>query len=118
MYIVYTIENCDFCVRTKNLLDEYNCEYTNIILNTNKKIKKFKDSTGLNTVPQIYREDGLFIGGYGKLVEYFHKKLSEDVSTMEEQREVNRSFDTKITLLDAKKRKLSLKDKLVGDKFS
>jgi len=70
MYTVYTTTNCTFCIQAKTLLNEYNCEYLNIILDTQEKKKNFKERTGLRTVPQIYTNDGTHIGGYEELKEY------------------------------------------------
>ena len=70
MYTVYTTTNCTFCIQAKTLLNEYNCEYLNIILDTQEKKKDFKERTGLRTVPQIYTNDGTYIGGYEELKEY------------------------------------------------
>ena len=114
MYTVYTTENCIFCTKTKNLLNEHNCEYINVILDTPDKKKKFKESTGHKTIPQIYTDNGIYIGGYEDLVSHMHKKMEEDISIMEDQRRFNRDFDTKKTLVEAKKRRLALKDRMVN----
>tara|TARA_B100000029_G_C17584906_1_gene960835 strand:+ start:898 stop:1200 length:303 start_codon:yes stop_codon:yes gene_type:complete len=99
-------------MKAKNLLNEYNCEYINVILDTSEKKLEFKESTGLKTVPQIYTDNGFHIGGYEELVTHMHRKLDEDVMIMEETRNIHRDFDSKKKLLDMKKRKLALKDKI------
>jgi glutaredoxin len=71
MFTIYTTENCTFCTSAKNLLNNYNLEFLNIILDTPKKKKDFKEKTGLKTVPQIYvSSTGHHIGGYEELQEY------------------------------------------------
>ena len=75
MYTVYTAENCIFCSKAKALLLEYNCEFVNVILDTPQKKSKFKETTGLKTVPQIYNHRDEHIGGYNELVEYMKKTL-------------------------------------------
>jgi len=71
MLTMYTAENCAFCTSAKKLLHNYNIEYLNIILDTPKKKKDFKEKTGLKTVPQIYvSSTGRHIGGYEELEEY------------------------------------------------
>ena len=74
MYTVYTAENCIFCSKAKALLLEYNCEFVNVILDTPQKKSKFKETTGLKTVPQIYTDTGHHVGGYEELVTYMEKK--------------------------------------------
>jgi glutaredoxin len=71
MFTIYTTKNCTFCTSAKNLLNNYNLEFLNIILDTPKKKKDFKEKTGLKTVPQIYvSSTGHHIGGYEELQEY------------------------------------------------
>ncbi len=70
MYTLYTTENCEWCVLAKNLLFSHNLEFVNVILDTPKKKKEFKESTGHSTVPQVYSESGEHIGGYDQLVEF------------------------------------------------
>jgi len=71
MFTIYTTENCTFCTSAKKLLNNYNLEYLNIILDTPDKKKEFKEKTGLKTVPQIYvSSTGHHIGGYEELQEY------------------------------------------------
>ena len=71
MLTMYTAENCNFCTSAKKLLNSYNIEYLNIILDTPDKKKEFKEKTGLKTVPQIYvSSTGYHIGGYEELQEY------------------------------------------------
>jgi glutaredoxin len=71
MFTIYTTNNCVFCTSAKKLLNNYNLEYLNIILDTPDKKKEFKEKTGLKTVPQIYvSSTGHHIGGYEELQEY------------------------------------------------
>ena len=57
----------------KNLLDNYNIKYTEVVLDNPIVLKEFKDRTKHTTVPQIYK-DKLYIGGYDSLVEYLHQR--------------------------------------------
>ena len=71
MLTIYTTNDCVFCTKAKVLLNNYNLEFLNIILDTPKKKKDFKEKTGLKTVPQIYvSSTGHHIGGYEELQEY------------------------------------------------
>ena len=69
-YTIYTTENCEYCTASKDLLKTHNKEFINVILNTAEKRSDFKESTGLKTVPQVYHDSGLHIGGYNDLVEH------------------------------------------------
>ena len=69
-FTLYTTEDCEYCLAAKELLRNCNREYLEVILNTSDKRKKFKESTGHKTVPQIYHDSGLYIGGYEKLKDY------------------------------------------------
>ena len=70
MYTVYTTENCIFCSKVKTLLIEHNREFVNVVLDTPQKKSKFKETTGLKTVPQIYTDTGHHVGGYEELKRY------------------------------------------------
>ena len=70
MYTVYTTENCIFCSKAKTLLIEHNREFVNVVLDTPQKKSKFKETTGLKTVPQIYTDTGHHVGGYEELKRY------------------------------------------------
>ena len=70
MFTIYTTTHCNFCTSAKNLLNENNCEYINIMLDTPEKKKDFKERTGFKTVPQIYTDTGHHIGGYEELKRY------------------------------------------------
>ena len=83
MYTVYTAENCIFCSKAKALLLEYNCEFVNVILDTPQKKSKFKETTGLKTVPQIYTDTGHHIGGYEELKKYLTSPSQSIVSHTE-----------------------------------
>ena len=73
MYTLYTTENCEWCDMAKKLLFSHNLEFVNVILDTPKKKKEFKESTGHKTVPQVYHESGEHIGNYDKLVEFLER---------------------------------------------
>lgn len=72
MYKIYTTLSCGYCRMAKNLLDNYNIKYTEVVLDNPIVLKEFKDRTKHTTVPQIYK-DKLYIGGYDSLVEYLHQ---------------------------------------------
>ena len=69
MYKIYTTLSCGYCQMAKDLLHNYNMEYTEVLLDSPTALKEFKDTTKHTTVPQIYKDD-LYVGGYDSLVEY------------------------------------------------
>ena len=81
MYKIYTTLSCGYCRMAKNLLDNYNIKYTEVVLHNPIVLKEFKDRTKHTTVPQIYKidedypddKDGEYIGGYDSLVKYLHQ---------------------------------------------
>lgn len=73
--LVYTKDNCGYCVKAKNLLNSLSLNYIE---------KKFEDFTSnealyedlgknVRSMPQI-KIDGKLIGGYNQLIEYLHDK--------------------------------------------
>jgi len=70
-YKIFTIDNCIFCVRAKMLFNKYGVSYTEKKL-SGDDLKKFKDVTKCNTLPQIYDAKQNRIGGYAELCEHFN----------------------------------------------
>jgi len=73
--VVYTKENCVYCVKAKSLLNNLGLAFEE------KKFESFKSTEELiedigckvRTMPQIKIENTL-IGGYNQLVEYFNER--------------------------------------------
>jgi len=73
--IVYSKQNCAYCVKAKSLLKNLRLDYTE------KKMEEFASVDALledigkkvRTMPQI-KIDGVLVGGYNQLVEYFVEK--------------------------------------------
>ena len=64
--ILYTKNDCNWCVLIKGLLNKYNLNYHEINL-SNDNIKKFFSDYGVSTLPQLFNNDFL-IGGYDNTV--------------------------------------------------
>lgn len=67
-FTVYTINNCPYCVRAKNLLISLGFKYKEILISTddeNARIELGK-KTGMKTMPQIFYGEKL-IGGFSDL---------------------------------------------------
>jgi len=68
--IIYSKNNCNYCVRAKNILSIKNLEYKEFVLDKDytkeELLKKFPEA---KTLPQI-EIDGVAIGGYRELDQY------------------------------------------------
>ena len=73
--IVYSKQNCAYCVKAKSLLKNLRLDFTE------KKMEEFASVDALledigkkvRTMPQI-KIDGMLVGGYNQLIEYFVEK--------------------------------------------
>ena len=66
MFKVYTKNNCNWCVRAKELLKKNNIEFTEINIEESFEDKMVLRALRLRTVPQIWNDD-LHLGGYRQL---------------------------------------------------
>lgn len=72
--IVWSKEDCSFCVRAKELLSSNHIEYEERVLgNAWPKEELLKNVPNARTVPQIFI-DNSYIGGYTELVELLNSK--------------------------------------------
>jgi len=83
--VIYSKENCSYCTKAKNFLNELNINYEEIKLNIGKEddiiiIKNLKETYNHNTFPFILikGESDVFIGGFNELqtaynTMYIHK---------------------------------------------
>lgn len=70
--IVYSKENCGYCVKAKNLLNNLGLSYEERKKENYDTIEALLEDIGkkVRTMPQI-KIDGKLIGGYNQLVEFF-----------------------------------------------
>lgn len=67
--VIYSANNCPYCRKAKNYLDQNGFTYNEIDLTGNyDKIDELKQSTGHKTIPLIFVDDQ-FIGGYTDMIE-------------------------------------------------
>jgi glutaredoxin 3 len=66
--IVYTSNNCSYCVRAKKLLEQKGLSYEeiNIQIRTDQREEMISKSNGKRTVPQIFINE-VHIGGFQEL---------------------------------------------------
>ena len=74
-YIIYTQENCSYCVKAKDLIKEKGHTYTEYVLGRDvSKTELFEMFPGVKTVPIIVL-DGQKVGGYQELTESVNRML-------------------------------------------
>ena len=78
--IVYSMLNCPFCVKAKNVLTQRGVPYTVEMIDdwADDKWEAFEKKSGMKTVPQIYVDDKL-LGGYTQLAEIDEKDKLESL---------------------------------------
>ena len=80
--IIYTKQQCPYCVYAKELLSHNGIPYEEIVIN-NQVHGEMSIKTGQNTVPYIFN-DCFFIGGYTELKEWFDLKFSVDYYSIQD----------------------------------
>lgn len=72
--IVYTMENCPYCVRAKQLLKQKGIQFEEILVpeKDDAQWEALYQKSGMRTMPQIFAGDRL-IGGYTDLAELNQK---------------------------------------------
>jgi len=73
MYEVYSVSNCPFCDKAKELVRETGEGFTEYAIDIQKELgKSIMERSMMNTVPIIYHKN-VFIGGYNDLKMYLNK---------------------------------------------
>jgi glutaredoxin len=68
-FTIYSITDCSFCVRARDLAEDKGLDYEIINLNQDPSAKKWFKHKGLKTAPQIYHGP-THIGGYAEFQRY------------------------------------------------
>ena len=68
---VFTREGCEYCLRTKKLLDDAGISYEALVLNRDYTESTIRAVCGKSTVPQVFI-NGSYIGGSEDLEQYFN----------------------------------------------
>lgn len=66
MYKIFGKDNCSYCNKAKQLLEQFEYPYEYIDVVEDESALSMLKEMGFRTVPQIYREDR-HIGGYTEL---------------------------------------------------
>jgi glutaredoxin len=72
MYTIISRNQCNFCDQAKALLEGANKEYVeyNIQEETSAWLLYILKQSSITTVPQVFSENGSYIGGYRELKEW------------------------------------------------
>ncbi len=72
--IIYTLDNCHYCIMAKKLLDRKNMIYSEINMTDKKEERKalIQKANGNKTLPQIFIDDQ-YIGGYSDLIKFYEQ---------------------------------------------
>ena len=73
MYKIYTKDLCGYCTMAKQIFDNKELEYEEIHVDGNAQALAHLRLNNLRTVPQIYTDKGIHIGGYMELQERIHE---------------------------------------------
>ena len=75
--VIYSKNNCQYCTKAKNLVKNLGLEYEELSFEKDFSgdVEKLVEHVGkkVRTMPQI-KIDGILVGGYNQLVEYFTDK--------------------------------------------
>jgi len=72
MYVIITRDQCNFCDQAKTLLKGSNLPYTeyNVLSPSSRWLLNLIKRTNITTVPQIFKPDGTYVGGFKELQEH------------------------------------------------
>jgi glutaredoxin len=73
--IIYSKNNCGYCIKAKNLLENLGLDYTEKKFDDFSNVEKLFEDIGksVKSMPQI-KINGELIGGYNQLIEYLADK--------------------------------------------
>ena len=91
-FIIYTIENCSYCEKSKNFLESNNLKFQEILVPFEDK-KHFKKINNMNTFPQIFFNSEK-IGGFSDLIKIF--KITNVIKSNNLSIELIRNISTEI----------------------
>lgn len=80
MLMIYSKNNCPFCVRAKTYLDHLDIAYLEIDIQENLDALQMLRDNGLRSVPQIYYQGKLFVeGGYDGLSKMSKEEILAEI---------------------------------------
>ena len=75
--IVYSKDDCNWCVLMKTLLKRKGIEFKEIKLETDEEFAEVKEKYGIETVPQLFN-DGKFVGGFNTVLDLLRNQFDYD----------------------------------------
>jgi len=83
MITIYSKYGCPYCVRAKDLLEQYSIEFTEVRIDEDDIAKDFVVNEGHRTVPQLYVNKTLLVeGGFDGLSALPRKLIEERVNEL------------------------------------
>ena len=81
MYTIISRNQCSFCDQAKALLEGANKEYVeyNIQEETSAWLLYILKHSSITTVPQVFNENGSYIGGYRELKDWLESNAARPV---------------------------------------
>ena len=78
MLKIYSKSNCPHCDSAKAFLQAKSIEFEVVDIEADSEAREFMIGEGHRSVPQIYKDDDLFVeGGYSALVKLTEEELKE-----------------------------------------
>lgn len=71
MFTVYGKKNCGYCAKAKNLLERKEVPFRFIDVEEDRVAMRYLRDRNFKSVPQIYNDDNVHIGGYTELAKLF-----------------------------------------------
>ena len=76
--LIYTKDNCNWCILMKALLKRRNIIFLEIKLKTDDEIKNFKEMWNVKTVPQLI-DNGKLVGGFTEVLNKLRNKFDYEL---------------------------------------
>ena len=76
--LIYTKDNCNWCILMKALLKRKNISFLETKLNSDDEIKNFKDTWNVETIPQLI-DNGKLVGGFTELLNKLRNKFDYEL---------------------------------------
>lgn len=73
MLKIYSASWCTYCQKLKSFLKNNNIEYSEIDIDENIDEAMFLIEKDLKTIPQVFKENGEYIGGCDDTIKMFEK---------------------------------------------
>jgi glutaredoxin len=77
MIVLYSKPNCSYCDRAKQILKSWDITYDTVDITVNPELRDFLINEGHKSVPQLYSDGKLFLGGTAALNQMTKEEFQE-----------------------------------------